>query len=685
MFFSQMIIKSFPPFFFFSILTSSLLFPSNTDTILKMERTINPPIIDGKVIEKEWDNAPSIDNFIQFQPDKGQRTSVKTIVKVLYDSNFIYFGFICYDPNPKKVVFGSNRRDGLDSASGTDSVTVVIDTFNDSRSAYYFRTNVKGIQHDGHSTENGRVNDTNWDCIWQSAGSWEENGWSVEMAIPFKQIKYLPGENRTWGVQFSRYFPRRLEKSFWPDPKEDYRRLSSKGKLVDLDLGKNFQNYKIIPHLRSQFQEKKKSQYNPGLDASYSFSQGISGHLTINPDFATVEADRERVNLTRFELNLPEKRNFFLEGNDIFQQPIRLFYSRRIADIYGGAKLYGKTGKYEFMTLSNQTKPEDNLIDSSNFSVVRLKRDILESSNIGLLLANKLTKGKSQGTMGLDLIHYFSERFNLTGQFALSYRAGKKSDSAFYVSPSYNTRTFHINFYYKYLGDYFGDNANEVGFIRDDNRHELDSHIQKIFWVSKGFFERITYNSNYNIYWGMDRTLRSWDVLQSISTDFRNKFSFRFSHEKDYKLYEKEYRNNQTSLEIGHNMRQWESCSIGYTFGKNFDSDFHLIEGKVKRNISSNLAVEYNITRLTKSPDPQNQSTWIHIIVVNQYFTKDLYMKFFYQINSVLSKHNIETIFVYRFQPPFGLMQLAYQKGKGEFGEPGIQDNTLFLKVSYVF
>jgi len=227
-------------------------------------------------------------------------------------------------------------------------------------------------------------------------------------------------------------------------------------------------------------QEGEEVDFSAGVDVSRAFSQSISGYLTLNPDFATVEADRERVNLTRFELSLPEKRHFFLEGNDAYKQRISLFYSRRITDIYGGLKVYGKTGPYEISAISAQTKDDkDEHLSSANFTVLRLKRDIMESSNVGFLAANRVIDGKSQGTLGLDGTLYFTETAGFTGQLAMSYGDGSRNDLALFLRPSYDSRTLHTHFRYTYLGEYFGDNANAVGFIPDDNRHELDSAIIK--------------------------------------------------------------------------------------------------------------------------------------------------------------------------------------------------------------
>ena len=640
-------------------------------------------VIDGNPDEKAWETAPAVDTFTQFEPYQGTPASLPTLAKVLYNDDWIYFAFICNDPEPEKIIVGMNKRDGLQM--GVDSVTVSLDTFHDGRSAYYFRTNVIGVQHDGRIGENGRVADTLWDGIWISAGARNEEGWSAEFAIPFRHIKYHPGVDQTWGIKLSRYIPRRMEKSFWTKPITDsYRKVSTYCALTGLNLKASRDKLEVIPYAISRFQPGSSAYADIGVDARYNFSQNASGHLTVNPDFATVEADVEQVNLTRFELNLPEKRNFFLEGNDIYQQRIKLFYSRRIADVTGGVKLYGKNGGIEYGALSVQARKEDGG-RTPNFSVVRLKKDVFRSSSVGLLAANRIVDGKNQGTMGMDTSLDITDNFKFTGQMALSYGESGRTDKAFFLRPCYETSTFHTHIRYSYLGDSFGDNANAVGFVPDDDRHELDSAVQKVFWLRGRFLDRIEYNSNANIYWGMDKVLRSWDVLQAVTMDLHNKLSLQTRHNQEYKLYEKEYRNHNTRFELGYNTREWESARMSCAFGRNFDSDFTLWGGSVSRQASETFSVEYSLTRLTLRPDPEMENTWIHAIRMTQYFTPDLFLKVFYQTNSVIDKRNLQMVFVYRFQPPFGSIQLLYQKGTAEFGEKSDQGDTLFLKLSYVF
>lgn len=648
---------------------------------LKTESAIK---VDGLLDEPEWAEAPEAGDFIQLQPEKGKPSSERTVVRILFDDHYVYFGFWCYDSEPQKIAARMTKRDT--DIRSDDSIYVMIDTYHDQRSCYYVSTNLLGTQWDGRITENGRTFDSTWDGIWKAAAQKTDFGWSAEFAVELSSIKYEPGANKTWGLSLGRGIPRKLEYSFWTGPLESPYKVSLFGELKGLDLKKAEKKAQIIPYVISKAEEGEKTMVEAGLDVRYAFSQMVSGNLTINPDFATVEADQEEINLTRFEVFLSEKRNFFLEGSEIYEQRIQLFYSRRISDIYGGAKVYGKSGGYEFQGLTAQTRPDgERDEDSGNFTVFRLKKDVMKSSNIGFLAANKLVNGKNWGTTGIDTALYFSDTFQFTGQFALSYGDKNSDNIAFFLRPSYDTTTFHIHLRYTQLERNFGDNANKVGFVRDDNRRELDSAISKTFFTKIWGFECIEYDSNYNIYWGLDGTLRSWQIDQEVGFDLKNKFSLVVEHHEEYKLYEKDFRNRESVLEVGYNTREWQSAQVAYSFGRNFDLDFHLWEGSVNFKLTRDLSISYMLERVVFDPDPENESTWIHVIRATNYFTNDLFLKLFYQVNTVIDKSNIQILFVYRFQPPFGSIQIAYQKGTGEFGEKGIQDHTLFLKFACMF
>lgn len=648
---------------------------------LRIEDAIS---VDGALSEPAWEKAGGLTGFVQFQPNRGEPASVRTVVKVLYDSRRVYFGFLCYDAEPEKIVSRVTRRDA--DIEADDAVAIGLDTFDDRRTCYVFITNILGTQYDGRIVDDGNSSDPTWDGVWLSAGRRTDFGWSAEMALELESLKFEPGRDRTWGFQAGRVLPRALEKSYWAGPADKPGRVSRFGALTGMDLEKAGKKYQVIPHVVTRLEEGKAPEFEAGLDARYAFSQMVSGNLTVNPDFATVEADQEQVNLTRFELDLPEKRNFFQEGSEIYEQRINLFYSRRIADIDAGVKLYGKSGRFEFSGLSAQTRKDDALgLDPANFSVVRVKADVMRSSSVGFLAANRLENGRNRGTAGADASLNFSDRLHFTGQLALSYGDKAEEDLAFFLRPSYDSATFHFHVRYSQLGEQFGDNANAVGFVPDDNRRELDSALTKTFWIRKGPVERIGYESNYNIYWGFDRSLRSWKIDQELELDLKNKFSLGFDHTQEYKLYEKGFRNDETEFSLSYNKREWQSARASYSFGRNYDRDFRLFEGGVNFMLARNLSLEYDLERLVFEPDPERESTWIHVVRATGYLTKDLFLKVFYQTNSSIDKHNIQVLFVWRFQPPFGLVQLAFQKGTARFGVRGTQGDTLFLKFAYMF
>ena len=299
-------------------------------------------------------------------------------------------------------------------------------------------------------------------------------------------------------------------------------------------------------------------------------------------------------------------------------------------------------------------------------------------------MANRTQAGQQQGSVGLDTNLFFSETFGFTGQLVKSYGEYGRGSVAFFARPSYDSATAHSHVRYSHLGDRFADNVNVIGFIRDDDRRELDGAVNKTLWVRSGPVERIEYGSNYNIYWGQTGTLRSWQVDESIDVDWRNRWTTSFDHTEEFKRFEKDFRNRQTELEVGYNTRAYQSVQTGVEFGRNFDSDFRLWTGTVQYKLTSELSTEYELQRLVLDPDPSDDGTWIHVVRATQFFTPDLFLRVFLQTNSVIDRRNVQAVFVYRYLPPFGTIQVAYQRGTAEFGERSDQGNTLFVKVTTV-
>ncbi|MCX6543889.1 MAG: DUF5916 domain-containing protein [Acidobacteria bacterium] len=647
---------------------------------LRAATLTTPPVIDGVVNDGEWRGAAIATDFIQFQPQRGQRASTKTVVFIALDTRYIYVAFRCWDDQP--LTARLTQRDG--DLLSDDSVVVVLDTADDRQTGYYFFTNPLGTQMDGRIIDDGRQTDNTWDGPWRSAAKRTDVGWSAEFAIPLSTVKYAAGKDRVWGLNLGRERRRTLEFSSWAGPLDSLARVSQAGQWAGLDLPAPPRAHQIIPYGFTRLQERTTTDWQAGLDARYSVTPQTSVYGTLNPDFATIEADVEQVNLTRFEVSLPEKRQFFLEGSELFKQRIRTFYSRRIEDILVGGKVLGKQGPWTTTFLTTWTDPITDQ-GRANVAVGRVQRDVFGRSSVALMVGNRRLGGLDQGSVSFHTHLFFSKLFGMTAQVVQRWGPFRKGTEAFYVRPSYDSPTGHFHVRYTHLGNRLRENLDAVGQITDDDRREIDSAVEKTFWVRSGTFEQIQYGSNYNIYWSQTGVLRSWEIDQSVGVEFRNRLSPEASYSEEFKRFEKDFRNRRVGVDLGYNTREYNSLHGGVEFGRNFDADFQLWSAGVRRKITDQLSAEYSLERLILTPDPGGENTWIHVIRANQSFTKDLFLRVFFQTNSAIDRRNLQAVFVWRYLPPFGTIQVAYQRGTAAFGQRSAQGHTLFLKATTVF
>jgi hypothetical protein len=642
-------------------------------------RTESPPAIDGNVSEEEWGDAARATDFIQYEPRRGSPSEHRTEALVLYDAGHLYVAFVAWDPEAPAAQL--TRRDA--ELTGDDSAILILDTHHDRQSAYYFMTNVLGTQTDGRIANDGRTVDDTWDAAWQSAAQRTEFGWTVEIAIPFTSIAYASGDDRTWGINFGRSRRRTLEMSFWSGPLEDPGRVSQAGSLSGLQVDPPPRRHQVIVYGLSRLQQDTTADWDAGVDLRYAITSQLSAYATVNPDFATIEADQERINLSRFEISLTEKRPFFLEGAELFRQRIRTFYSRRIPDITVGGQVLGKNEAWSVAALGARSEP---LGDSTvaTYAVGRVQRN-LGPSNVALTLADRTLSGEHEGSLGADATLFFTKTLGMTAQLIQSWGEFDTGTWGYFIRPSWDTPTSHFHVRFTHLGDRFADNVNAIGFIRDDDRRELDAALEHTFWIRSPVLERLSYDSNYNIYWGQTGTLRSWQIDQEIGVEFRNRVTLQADFSEEFKRFEKDFRNRSLEFEIGYNTREFQSVEATVQFGRNFDSDFQLWTAAAAYKLTDQLSLEYELERLTLDPDPEFESTWIHVLRANQFFTKDLFLRLFFQTNSAIDRRNTQAVLVYRYLPPFGTLQLAYQRGTAEFGERSEQGNTFFLKGTVVF
>jgi hypothetical protein len=383
------------------------------------------PDIDGRLNEEVWALAPAQGNFIQREPSYGAAATERTEFKILYDDKTLYFGVWVWDSDAAGIMGSEMKRDaGLNKG---DQLKITIDTFHDHRNAFYFSTNPLGAYKDANTVENGRTINYDWNAVWDNKTSRDDKGWYVEIAIPLSQLRFKTtiGES-TWGLNLCRILFRKNEESYWvPFPREwgpsGFARVSNAGLLQGLNNIKSRRRIEFVPFVLPSASRDYVGGSDVNTDAKYGgdFKIGVTNDLTADftyhTDFAQVEGDQEVVNLTRFSLFFPEKRQFFTETAGIFDfgksvtglggdaaasDPglLNLFYSRRIGlvdgqqvPIIGGARVTGRTGQYTLGVMNISTEEEtlsNRDIGNANFTVLRLKRNVLKSSSVGVLMAN---------------------------------------------------------------------------------------------------------------------------------------------------------------------------------------------------------------------------------------------------------------------------------------------------------
>ncbi len=646
------------------------------------------PEIDGVISDEEWRGVAILDQpFIQFEPEVGQPSPFRTTVRIAQTESALYVAIESYDPNPERLAAAVTRRDG--SMNDDDSVAVMLDTFSDQRTAYVFNTNALATQWDARLADNGRTVDKLWDAQWRCAARRLDDRWIAEFEIPFEVLRFRSGEDQQWGLSFFRTVPRRLETSLWSGPTESVWRVASFGTLTGLELTSRAEKtWLAIPYGLAVVNDSGETDFEIGGDFRWRPSSTIGVDLTINPDFALIEADVEVINLTRFELFIPEKRPFFLEGSERYSQRIRQFYSRRIGDITWGGKATGTAGKMEYgaiATSENRVDPDDGESRRADYGIARLQYSLPQGSNIGFLGANRRLAGTDQGSIGLDTTLFFTETLGLTGQFLRVNGPAADGGLAWFLRPSFDSATTHFHIRYTNLDRNIKDDFNAVGFLRDDDRREFDTNINHTFWITKGAMEKIQPGINYNRYYSQDGQLRGWEFDSEFDFIFRSGWEIELQVIDEYEVFEKGYRNNRVQLEIGWDSRDGRSVKAFAGTGVNYDSDLRLYGAEVEWAFGDRFRLEYSATRLELNPDPELETTWIHVFTGVYNFNPDNFIKLFLQTNTAVDKLNIQAVWVWRFKPPFGSFQVAYQRGTSEIGEASSQGDTLFTKLSWVF
>ena len=512
--------------------------------------------IDGVLDEAAWELAQPATDFRQERPIEGAPASEKTEVRVLFDDKNIYFGIRAFDSDVAHINARELVRDA--SFSNDDRIEILLDTYHDRRNAFRFAVNPLGTQQDALITDEGRDVNISWDASWVSQGRIDAKGFVVEIAIPLTTLRFTEGLD-TWGFNVSRIVRRKDEENLWTSWQRSFglERVSQAGELTGVEEIRRRRLREIKPYASGEWRQGAPLVGATGFDygvraraglevAKLGITPSLTAEFTVNPDFGQAEVDNQIVNLTRFSVFFPEKRDFFLENSGIFlfgrEGENQAFFTRRIGLTDGGlpvsidygAKVTGKIGPYNIGLLQVQTRKLGQVstglaIPRQQFSVLRVKRDILKRSYVGAILVNR-QGATAAGGNSYNRVGGADAEFNLTDHYRLkAFWMGSATPGVRSSAGSSRIESIFENDLYRFITVYEDVGAKfnpEVGFIERNAIHQYFGQLaykprpKFIPHVQQMEFEtQIEYYSDRNGKLATRQTELSWDTVFKNSAD----------------------------------------------------------------------------------------------------------------------------------------------------------------------
>jgi len=643
-------------FYLFFILIFFSLFSFFQENFEKNDKQIKAsyfsvePKIDGNILSDPlWSEINPIKNLIQIKPRFGELASEKTEIRIAFSDKMLFIGVICFDKNPEKIVVSDSRRDS--DLNDEDSFLFIIDTYNDQQNGFLFGTNSNGMEYDAQIDNEGKGNfnanrqqggviggtNINWDASWEVKTDKGDYGWSAEFAIPLNSIRFSPGKNKIWGINFQRNISKNSETAFWsPLPLGfEIKRLSLAGKMTGINI-KNPKNLKIIPYglvqrINDKANQTKSANLDKGLDVKYSLTPGLTLDLTYNTDFAQVEVDDQQINIDRFNLFFPEKRSFFLENAGQFSVgspgEIDLFFSRRIGlsnngsiiPIIGGSRISGKIGQTNIGLLNMYTDEIiSSNIDKNSFTVARINHDFSETrSSIGGIIINKKSIKNNDDfnrVIAMDGKWGLGKKAQITGFISKSNTPDINSnDHAMKIEGTYNWNGWRLILGYTEVGEGFNP---EVGYLSRNDGFKKSGFLVFKQWRPKntGKLLEVRPHLANRTFWNFEKELiTSWTHIDNhwvwesgfeihTGINITKEGVFKDFQISDVKIEKGEYRHKEFQLVIMTNSNSKVSYKtttfIGGYFGGNRISSINKLNLRLGDKFNSSLSLNYNNLKL---------------------------------------------------------------------------------------
>ena len=704
------------------------------DKVMTATRIEGEIVMDGVLDEEEWNSAIPYGNFIQKVPDTGEPATEQTEIRILYNQDTLYIGAHLWDSAGKDgIVITDITKDY--STPNSDGLQVMLDTYDDDRNGFIFGSNPAEGRWDMQIGNNS--SNSNWDGIWYNRATIDEKGWHLEMAIPFKTLRFTSARIQEWGINFERRVRRKNEESYWfpMPPPHRLGKISMAGTLVGLEGIKPSTNIYIKPFVSLPVMKRERDDWDLKPEAGvevfkWSVTSQLTLDATLNTDFAQVEVDEVRTNLTRFSLFFPEKRDFFLENQSAFSwgpvssndhraPDILPFFSRRIGleegeivPILGGARLTGRAGDYTVGVMSMQTDDfrtstkydddgnveEDSVfVPSTNFTVVRVKKDIFSRSEIGGIIVNKDSEGPEfNRTYGVDSSFNFFNYLDINA-YALKTESENDSDEDYAgsVSALWRDDFWIIGASHMRVGEEFNP---EVGFVPRTGMNKTRGQVG----MTQRPRGRIPWVREFNPGVGFDYITNPENDLESrsIQTDFFTVFndasSIRIGYDMIFERLEEDfeirdginipvgdYNWNEFAVSYRSDMSKKFGFSGSYSTGGFWGGDRNQYRAGLQYQPSYKFTSEVNMTRNVVDLPAGAFTVDLVGINANYSFSKRMFLNALIQYNS--EENEMVSNIRYNFMPkPLSDLYLVYNERR-DMDNNEVLDRAITLKLAWVF
>ena len=662
--------------------------------------------LDGLDNEKIWEKAKIITDFNEFFPVYSSKSSQKTEIKMVYDKNYIYILAKCFVKN-QKINVPSLERDN--QQRGNEGIAVIFDTYKDGNNSFWFESDHTGVKKDG-LVSNGGQNfpedlDFTWDIFWEVQTSVNKNFYVIEFKIPFNSLKF-PENSQNWNVQFIRVDSQKKVFNIWSQVSKGFTPfdLAFFGSLkFNKPLQKSKSPFVLIPYTNGQISSDYENKINSsdfafGGDAKISVGNGMNLDLTLNPDFSQVEVDDQIINLTRFEVNLPEKRQFFIQNSDLFanfgdSRDSRAFFSRRIGvakdkdgnttenRIIAGARLSGKISDNLRLGFLNMQTDEDlkNSISANNNLVFTLQQKVFSRSNIGLIFINREKTSNSNvlnnqekfnRVLGLDYNLLSKNSKWIANIHAHNSFNEIKKNNPYSIGSLilYNTRNNNLRFKILKIGEGF---ESDLGFIMRNGIYKNILRYERRFWIENEKLRSISLSQliRYIDRPHLNTLITDKNFSTRVEINFMNRSSFEIEFWSSFTYLENEFNitrnDNAIPLPIGkydynffelnYNGDNTKNFNIntGISAGKFYNGNKFSFETKLNYRIEPIFQSSFNISydKIDLPLPYDSAELWLIGPKINFTFTKELFWSNYIQYSSLNESVGINSRLQWRFAP----------------------------------